>query len=42
LLTAVFLVAVLAVFLFLFIRSFRYASDKLGPRLHQIETTAPR
>lgn len=41
-LTAAFLVAVLAVFLFLFVKSFKYAGDKLGPKLHQIETTAPK
>jgi hypothetical protein len=40
-LTALFLIAVLAVFLFLFIKSFKYAGAKLGPKLHQIESTAP-
>jgi hypothetical protein len=41
-LTAIFLIAVLAVFLFLFVKSFKYAGNKLGPKLHQIESTAPR
>jgi hypothetical protein len=39
--TAMILIAVLAVFLLLFIESFKYASIKLGPKLHQIESTAP-
>jgi hypothetical protein len=40
--TAMILIAVLAVFLFLFIESFKYASIKLGPKLHQIESAAPK
>lgn len=40
-LTAIFLITVLAVFLFLFVKSFKYAGDKLGPRLHHIESSAP-
>jgi hypothetical protein len=40
-LTAVFVIVVLVVFLFLFVKSFKYAGNKLGPKLHQIETTAP-
>lgn len=40
-LTAIFLIAVLAMFLFLFIKSFKYAGNKLGPKLHQIESSAP-
>ncbi len=39
--TTIFLIVVLIVFLFLFIKSFDYAGDKLGPKLHQIESTAP-
>jgi lipopolysaccharide export LptBFGC system permease protein LptF len=41
-LTAIFLIVVLAVFLFLFTKSFKYAGNKLGPKLHQIESTAPK
>jgi hypothetical protein len=40
--TTIFLIAVLVVFLFLFVKSFRYAGHKLGPKLHQIESSAPR
>jgi hypothetical protein len=41
-LTAVFLITVLIVFLFLFVKSFKYARVKLGPRLLQIESSAPK
>jgi hypothetical protein len=41
-LTAIFLIFVLLVFLFLFVKSFKYASVKLGPKLHQIESSAPK
>jgi MFS family permease len=41
-LTAIFLIAVLAVFLFLFVKSFKYADDKLGPKFRHMESTAPR
>jgi hypothetical protein len=40
-LTAIFLIAVLVVFLFLFIKSFKYAGAKLGPKLRQLESAAP-
>ncbi|MGA1979860.1 MAG: hypothetical protein ABSG99_04760 [Sedimentisphaerales bacterium] len=39
--TAIFLIAVLVMFLFLFVKSFKYASVKLGPKIHHIESTAP-
>lgn len=39
--TAIFLIAVLVAFLFLFIKSFKYAGVKLGPKLRQIESVAP-
>jgi hypothetical protein len=39
--TAVGMVLVLIVFALLFVRSFRYAGRKLGPTLHEIESTAP-
>jgi hypothetical protein len=39
--TTIFLIAVLVVFLFLFVKSFEYAGVKLGPKLHQMESTAP-
>jgi hypothetical protein len=41
-LTAIFLIVVLVVFVLLFVKSFKYAGNKLGPKLHHIETTAPR
>ena len=40
--TAIILILTLVVFLLLFLESFKYAGIKLGPELHQIESTAPR
>lgn len=40
--TTIILIITLVIFLFLFIESFKYASKKLGPKLHQIESTAPK
>ena len=40
--TAVLLTLALIVFAFLFIKSFRYAGTKLGPKLYDIEATAPK
>jgi len=40
--TTLILIIVLVLFLFLFFESFKYAGIKLGPKLHQIESTAPR
>jgi hypothetical protein len=40
--TTVFLIFLLIIFLLLFIKSFKYAGDKLGPKLQQIESTAPK
>jgi hypothetical protein len=39
--TAVGMLVVLIIFLLLFVRSFHYAGRKLGPTLHEIESTAP-
>lgn len=40
--TAIVLIITLVLFLFLFVESFKYAGRKLGPKLHQIESTAPK
>jgi hypothetical protein len=40
--TTIFLIVLMVMFLFLFIKSFKYAGERLGPRLYQIESTAPR
>jgi hypothetical protein len=40
--TTLVLILTLALFLFLFFESFKYAGIKLGPKLHQIELTAPK
>ena len=40
--TAGLLAVLLAVFLVLFYKSFKYAGKELGPKLHHIETDAPR
>jgi hypothetical protein len=40
--TTLILILTLALFLFLFFESFEYAGIKLGPKLHQMELTAPK
>jgi hypothetical protein len=40
--TAIILSIMLAVFLLLFVESFKYAGTKLGPKLYQIESAAPK
>lgn len=40
--TTLILILTLAFFLFLFFESFKYAGIKLGPKIHRIESTAPR
>jgi hypothetical protein len=40
--TAIILIIILVIFLFLFVESFKYAGRKLGPKLHQIESAAPK
>ena len=40
--TTLILILSLVLFLFLFFKSFKYAGIKLGPKIHQIESTAPR
>jgi hypothetical protein len=40
--TTIILIFTLALFLFLFFESFKYAGIKLGPKMHQIESTAPK
>ena len=40
--TAIILVITLILFLFLFVESFKYAGRKLGPKLRQIESVAPK
>jgi hypothetical protein len=40
--TTIILIIMLVVFLLLFVESFKYAGTKLGPKLHQIESTAPK
>jgi len=39
--TTLILILTLVLFLLLFFESFKYAGIKLGPKLHQIESTAP-
>jgi hypothetical protein len=39
---ALILIIMLGFFLYLFFESFKYAGIKLGPKLHQIESTAPK
>jgi len=40
--TTLILILTLVLFLFLLFESFKYAGIKLGPKIHQIESTAPR
>lgn len=40
--TAIFLIVILIIFVFLFIKSFKYAGEMLGPRLYEMESTAPK
>lgn len=40
--TTVILIITLVTFLFLFLESFKYAGLKLGPKLHKIESAAPK
>jgi hypothetical protein len=40
--TTLILILTLVIFLLLFLESFKYAGIKLGPKLHQIESTAPK
>jgi len=40
--TTIFLIIMMFIFLFLFLKSFKYARTWFGPKLHQIESTAPR
>jgi len=39
--TAIILVLAMGLFVLLFIDSFKYAGEKLGPRMHRMETAAP-
>jgi hypothetical protein len=41
-LTTVILIITLVIFVLLFVESFKYAGIKLGPKLHRIESTAPK
>jgi len=40
--TTIILIVTLVIFLLLFLESFKYAGMKLGPKLHQIESTSPK
>jgi hypothetical protein len=40
--TAIILIITLALFLVMFVESFKYAGRKLGPKLHRIESAAPQ
>jgi len=40
--TTLILLLTLVLFLFLFFESFKYAGIKLGPKIHQMESTAPK
>jgi hypothetical protein len=40
--TAFILILALVMFLWLFIKSFKYAGEKLGPRFHRMESAAPK
>jgi hypothetical protein len=40
--SAVFLIITMIVFVMLFLKSFKYAGEKLGPKMQQIESTAPK
>jgi hypothetical protein len=41
-LTAIALILVMIIFIALFVRSFDYAGEKLGPKFQKIESTAPK
>jgi hypothetical protein len=40
--SAVFLIIMMIVFVMLFLKSFKYAEEKFGPKMQQIESTAPK
>jgi hypothetical protein len=40
--TAIVLIITLGLFLFLFVKSFKYAGTKIKPEIDRIESTAPR
>ena len=40
--TAIFLIVLLLIFVFLFVKSFKYAGEKLALKFYEIESTAPK